>query len=229
MDSAVTPRRTTRGSTVHRLRTNAPNGQKCPSLTCSHSNACSCTEEGYPVNRQLMKPNISSIEKGRGQSSMSNILLESRATKVNDPWAHSRTYQGVSNIYLGSQTLEISLCSELLLACLILQEQLMPLGQIYIIHTVVNCVSVHIHIRLNESHRICKNESSFPASKNIFLLHLSHFIQTIIMCENDQIIWHVYYSTKTKYFLNNSKSCQHYLQQLFHLGLQVSLQDFVKK
>lgn len=121
MDSAITPCCSTRGSKVHRPKTSAQNDQKYDSLTCSHSKACSCTEEGYPVNRQLIKPNISSIEKGRGQSSMSNILLENRATKVSGQWARSRTYQGVSNIYLGSQTLQMSLCSELLLTCFILQ------------------------------------------------------------------------------------------------------------
>lgn len=44
-------------------------------FTWSHSRACSCTDAGYPENLQLMKPNISSMEKGRGHSSISNILL----------------------------------------------------------------------------------------------------------------------------------------------------------
>lgn len=55
----------------------------CPcarALTCSQSKACSCTDAGYPENRQLMKPNISSMEKGSGQSSISNILLEDKRT-----------------------------------------------------------------------------------------------------------------------------------------------------
>lgn len=49
-------------------------------LTCSQSKACSCTDAGYPENRQLMKPNISSMEKGSGHSSISNILLEDKRT-----------------------------------------------------------------------------------------------------------------------------------------------------
>lgn len=106
MDSAITRSPSTWGPKVHRLITIAPNGQKYHSLTWSHSKACSCTEDGYPVNRQLIKPNISSIEKGRGQSSMSNILLESRATKVDDN-GHilGSTVAFLTISYLGGQTL----------------------------------------------------------------------------------------------------------------------------
>lgn len=97
---AITPCPSTQGFKFHRLRNSAPNDQKYRLLTWSHSKACSCTEEGYPVNRQLIKPNISSIEKGRGQSSMSNILLESKATKVNDQWAYIRVYCWIANYIL---------------------------------------------------------------------------------------------------------------------------------
>lgn len=165
---------------------------------------------------------------------MSNILLESRATKVNDQWAHIRVELHFLTVsYLGSQTLQIGLCSKYYYHVSFYYNSLFHQNKEFIL-LLITLVFILIS-GLTERIAFLRNQSCSPASKNIIPLHSPHFIQIIIIFENKQTIWCIYYSTRTKFFLDNSRSSQHSLLQLLHfapsdfsIGLLKSKQDYIK-